>query len=122
MVPRKLTDSAIAKYIQSLTSLKFPKLVFNSVKDLTLDQAPLYTISTGIAVVRKFLDEHPEIHPENKTFKSLRKDWLLKDVVIETKSQFGDRWGLVAMHQACSGRGSKSTHYRPEFGDLTPRR
>lgn len=41
-------DSAIAKYIKSLTSLKFPKLDLASLKDSPLDQAPLKNFQTGI--------------------------------------------------------------------------
>lgn len=41
-------DSAIAKYIKGLTKLKFPKLDLASLKDSTLDQAPLKNLQTGI--------------------------------------------------------------------------
>jgi hypothetical protein len=55
--------------------------------------------------MRKFLDEHPGIDPQNKTFKALRKKLgsKLKEVASNTKAEFGDPWGLVAMDQA-SGR------------------
>jgi hypothetical protein len=63
-------------------------------------------MSEGLAEMRKFLDEHPGIDPENKTFKSKRKKLgsKLKVVVSKTKKQFGDPWGLVAMDQASGGR------------------
>ena len=56
--------------------------------------------------MRKFLDEHPGIDPQNKTFKSLRKKLgsKLKEVVSNTKAEFGDPWGLVAMDQASGGK------------------
>lgn len=41
-------DSAIAKYIKSLTSLKFPKLDLKSLTEVTLDQAPVKNVQTGI--------------------------------------------------------------------------
>jgi hypothetical protein len=65
-------------------------------------------MSETLADVRKFLDEHPAIDPEDKTFKSLRKKLAsrLKDVASKTKRQFGDPWGLVAMDQAGGGRAS----------------
>jgi hypothetical protein len=65
-------------------------------------------MSESLAEMRRFLDDHPGIDPENKTFKSHRKKLAskLKDVASKTKSQFGDPWGLVAMDQACGGRAS----------------
>jgi hypothetical protein len=42
-------DSAIAKYIKELTKLKFPALKFADLANLTLDQAPLKSLETGIA-------------------------------------------------------------------------
>ncbi len=63
-------------------------------------------MSRSLAEMRKFLDEHPGIDPENKQFKSLRKKLgsKLKEVASGTKRQFGDPWGLVAMDQAGGGR------------------
>lgn len=60
----------------------------------------------SLAEMRKFLDEHPGIDRENKTFKALRKKLgsKLKEVASQTKRQFGDPWGLVAMDQASGGR------------------
>lgn len=65
-------------------------------------------MSASLAEVRNFLADHPGIDPENKTFKSHRKKLAakLRDVASKTKKQFGDPWGLVAMDQACGGRGS----------------
>lgn len=65
-------------------------------------------MSESLAEIRKFLDKNPGIDPENKTFKSHRNKLAskLKDVASKTKKQFGDPWGLVAMDQACGGRGN----------------
>ena len=59
-----------------------------------------------LAEMRRFLDEHPGVARENKTFKSLRKKLgsKMKEVASQTKRQFGDPWGLVAMDQASGGR------------------
>jgi hypothetical protein len=56
--------------------------------------------------MRKFLDEHPDVDPQNKTFKSLRKKLgsKLKEVVSNTKAEFGDPWGLVAMDQVAGSK------------------
>jgi len=42
-------ESSIAKYIKQLTSFKFPKLNFAELQNLTLDQAPVKSLETGIA-------------------------------------------------------------------------
>jgi hypothetical protein len=42
-------DSSIAKYIKQLTQFKFPKLNFAELQNLTLDQAPVKSLVTGIA-------------------------------------------------------------------------
>jgi hypothetical protein len=42
-------ESSIAKYIKQLTKFKFPKLNFNELQNLTLDQAPIKSLETGIA-------------------------------------------------------------------------
>lgn len=68
--------------------------------------------------MRKFLDEHPDVDPQNKTFKSLRKKLgsTLKEVVSNTKAEFGDPWGLVAMDQASGGKsGAKALITGPGF-------
>jgi hypothetical protein len=41
-------DSTIAKYIKDLSKLKFPKLNFEELKNVTLDQAPVKVLQTGI--------------------------------------------------------------------------
>lgn len=63
-------------------------------------------MSARLAEMRTFLNDHPGIDPENKTFKSLRKKLAskLKDVASNTKGQFGDPWGLVAMDQVSGGK------------------
>lgn len=65
-------------------------------------------MSARLAEMRKFLKDHPGIDPENKTFKSLRKKLAskLKEVASNTKSEFGDPWGLVAMDQVSGGKAS----------------
>ena len=68
--------------------------------------------------MRKFLDEHPDVDPQNKTFKSLRKKLgsKLKEVVSNTKAEFGDPWGLVAMDQASGDKaGAKALISGPGF-------
>ena len=56
--------------------------------------------------MRKFLDDNKGIDPQNNTFKALRKKLgsKLKEVASNTKSEFGDPWGLVAMDQAAGGK------------------
>ena len=41
-------DSTIAKYIKDLTKLKFPGINLNELRNLTLDQAPIKGLQTGI--------------------------------------------------------------------------
>jgi hypothetical protein len=43
-------DSTIAKYIKDLSKLKFSKLNFEELKNVTLDQAPLKSLKTGIEI------------------------------------------------------------------------
>lgn len=63
-------------------------------------------MSARLAEVRKFLKDHPGVDPKNEAFKSLREKLAakLKDVARNTKSEFGDPWGLVAMDQASGGK------------------
>jgi hypothetical protein len=65
-------------------------------------------MSARLAEVRKFLKDHPAIDPKNEAFTALRKKLAskLKEVARNTKSEFGDPWGLVAMDQASGGRAS----------------
>lgn len=65
-------------------------------------------MSSRLAEMRKFLNDHVGIDPENKTFKSLRKKLAskLREVASNTKSEFGDPWGLVAMDQVSGGKAS----------------
>ncbi len=68
-------------------------------------------MSEKLAELRQFLQDHPGVDPENNIFKSLRKKLAgrLKDVASNTKSEFGDPWGLVAMDQVSGGNaGAKS--------------
>lgn len=65
-------------------------------------------MSVRLAEMRKFLNDHPGIDPKNETFKSLREKLAskLKEVASNTKSEFGDPWGLVAMDQVSGGKAS----------------
>jgi hypothetical protein len=72
----------------------------------------------SLLAMRKFLDEHEGIDSQNKTFKSLRKKLgsKLKEVASNTKAEFGDPWGLVAMDQASGGNaGAKALVTGPDF-------
>jgi hypothetical protein len=42
-------DSAIAKYIKGFTKLKFPAMKFAGLENITIDQAPIKSLETGIA-------------------------------------------------------------------------
>ncbi len=59
----------------------------------------------ALAEVREFIGKNPGANPQAEPFKGLRKKLAskLKEVASNTKSEFGDPWGLVAMDQA-SGR------------------
>ena len=59
----------------------------------------------ALAEVRQFISANPGADPLAEPFKGLRKKLgsTLKEVASNTKSEFGDPWGLVAMDQA-SGR------------------
>jgi hypothetical protein len=82
-------------------------------------------MSKSLAEMRKFLDEHPDIDPANKKFKSLRRKLgsKLKEVASGTKRQFGDPWGLVAMDQAAGGRaGAKALITGPSLAVFRERK
>ena len=55
-----------------------------------------------LSEVRKFLQNKPNVDPQNNEFNALRRGLAehLKGVASRTKSQFGDPWGLVAMDLA----------------------
>jgi hypothetical protein len=59
----------------------------------------------ALAEVREFIGKNPGANPQAEPFKGLRKKLAskLKEVASNTRSEFGDPWGLVAMDQA-SGR------------------
>lgn len=65
-------------------------------------------MSEKLAEMRQFVKNNPGIDPENNAFKSLRKKLAskLKEVASNTKSEFGDPWGLVAMDQVSGGKAS----------------
>ncbi|HKR60375.1 MAG TPA: hypothetical protein VJS64_11630, partial [Pyrinomonadaceae bacterium] len=59
-------------------------------------------LGAALAEVRKFISNNPGADPNAEPFKGLRKKLAskLKEVAANTKSEFGDPWGLVAMDQA----------------------
>lgn len=59
----------------------------------------------ALAEVRVFIAKNQNANPQAEPFKGLRKKLAskLKEVASNTRSEFGDPWGLVAMDQA-SGR------------------
>jgi hypothetical protein len=61
-----------------------------------------------LAEIRQFFKNNPNIDPENNSFKSLRKKLAskLKDVASNTREEFGDPWGLIAMDQVSGSRAS----------------
>ena len=65
----------------------------------------MHEMAERLAEVREFLVQNPNVDHENNTFKKLRQKLAkkLKEVAINTKAQFSDPWGLVAMDLA-SGR------------------
>ena len=62
-------------------------------------------LGAALAEIRAFISNNPNADPNAEPFKGLRKKLAseLKEVAANTKSEFGDPWGLVAMDQA-SGR------------------
>jgi len=68
-------------------------------------------MSEKLAEVRQFLKDNPQIDPGNKTFIALRKNLAskLKAVASNTRSEFGDPWGLVAMDQVSGSKASAKT-------------
>lgn len=62
--------------------------------------------------IRQFFKANPNADPENNTFKSLRKKLAskLKDVASDTRSEFGDPWGLVAVDQLSGRRADAKAH------------
>jgi hypothetical protein len=70
--------------------------------------AAMKEMSESLVEIRRFLDKNPGIDRDNKTFIALRRKLgsKLKEVVKNTKSEFGDPWGLVAMDQASGNSAS----------------
>lgn len=64
-----------------------------------------------LAEMRQFLNDNPQVDPGNKTFISLRTKLAsrLKSVASNTRSEFGDPWGLVAMDQVSGGKATAKT-------------
>ena len=63
----------------------------------------------ALAKVRNFIDQNPNADPNAEPFKGLRKKLgsKLKEVASDTRNEFGDPWGLIAMDQA-SGQRAKA--------------
>jgi hypothetical protein len=68
-------------------------------------------MSEKLAEMRQFLADNPQIDAGNKTFTSLRNKLAsgLKAVASNTRSEFGDPWGLVAMDQVSGGKADAKT-------------
>lgn len=69
------------------------------------------SMSAQLAEMRQFLNDNPHVDPGNKTFIALRNKLAsgLKAVAGNTKSEFGDPWGLVAMDQVSGSKASAKT-------------
>ena len=67
-------------------------------------------LGKSLAEIRDFISNNPGADPLAEPFKGLRKKLAskLKDVAANTKSEFGDPWGLIAMDQA-SGQQAKAS-------------
>jgi hypothetical protein len=95
----------------------FPKLTSQQVAVIDADYTvirwwanAMRKLGEKLQEIDQFFATHPNPHPENNQFKSLRKR-LAKDlasVAATTKSEFGDPWGLVAM-DLLSGRQAEAT-------------
>jgi len=59
-----------------------------------------------LEAIRQFFVENPSPHPENNAFKSLRRQLAqhMLAVAANTRKEFGDPWGLVAMDLISGGR------------------
>jgi hypothetical protein len=98
------------KFIEALKTLNAAQLGPVN-KDYTVIKwwaESMEEMGQSLLEMRKFLDDNAGIDEKNKTFISLRKKLgsKLKQVASNTKSEFGDPWGLVAMDQASGGKAS----------------
>lgn len=78
----------------------------------------------ALAAVREFISQHPGADPEAEPFKELRKKLAskLKEVASNTKSEFGDPWGVIAMDQASGQKASaEAVITSPAFSILRAR-
>jgi hypothetical protein len=59
-------------------------------------------LGAALAEVRDFISKNPGADAQAEPFRGLRKKLAakLKEVAANTKSEFGDPWGLIAMDQA----------------------
>jgi len=67
-------------------------------------------LGAALAEVRDFINKNPAADPQAESFKGLRKTLAskLKEVAANTKSEFGDPWGLIAMDQASGQQAAAS--------------
>jgi len=63
-----------------------------------------------LAAMRRFLSQNPAASAQDSGFLALREDLAahLEKVAAKTREEFGQPWGLVAMHQASARRASAS--------------
>lgn len=92
--------SQIAK-LQSLSKLELA-LVSSDYTVIMWWAVAMKEMSEKLAEMRQFLQQNPGVDPKSEAFAKLRKSLSskLKEVASNTKSEFGDPWGLVAMDQA----------------------
>jgi hypothetical protein len=69
----------------------------------------MHETAVKLAEIRAFIKANENVDPENNTFKALRRKLAehLKDVAANTRDEFGDPWGLIAMDLA-TGRSAKA--------------
>lgn len=67
-------------------------------------------LGEALAEVRDFISKNPGADPQAEPCKGLRKKLAskLKEVAANTKSEFGDPWGLIAMDQASGQQAAAS--------------
>jgi hypothetical protein len=70
----------------------------------------MHKMGVSLAALLGYLAQHPQWDPEDNAFKSLRSDLekKLASVAADTKSQFSEPWGLLAMYLASGQLASKS--------------
>jgi hypothetical protein len=63
-------------------------------------------LAEKLEAIRQFFAENPDPHPENNALKTLRRQLAqhMRSVAANTRKEFGDPWGLVAMDIVSGGR------------------